>query len=168
MSTVTLDAREVSIPMATVTSLESVLGDESPRLLVDLGQETGEGLADAMTHGLGTEPNQLSMDRFWFEVSEFFSSRGWLTLEWEQPHPGVGLLRAKADSDNPFPDRFFAATLEGFISSVVGSRVVVMTVSDQEVPGEIVFAVGNAQTLSRLNEELNEAALALADALERV
>ncbi len=168
MSTATLDPQAVTIPLATVASLESVLGDESPRLLLDLGQETGEGLAAQMAQEIEHDLGGLPIDTFWAEVSDFFSSNGWMTLEWEQPHAGVGLLRAKTTSGNPFPDRFFAATLEGFISSVVGSRVVVMTVSDQETPGEYVFAVGSTDTLARLNDELHEAAQSLADALEAI
>ena len=167
LSSATLEPQEVRLPLSTVANLEHVLAEESPRLLADLGQETGEALASIDATSV-PNPNEGSVDGFWSDVSDFFSSRGWMSLSWEQPHPGIGLLRATSTSEHPVPEQFFAATLEGFLSSVIGSRVVVMTVSDAGDPGEVVFAVGNSRTLARLNEELEPAAASLAAALEQV
>lgn len=167
MANTTEGPDEVRLPLSTVSSLEAVLEEESPRLLLDLGQETGQRLSDILQAEHG-EPGDQSIQRFWSTLRTFFQERGWGELDVEQPHPGVGLIRTEPPEANNFPSRFFGATLGGFLSSVAGDRVAVTALDSEQGDARQLFAFGAPETISRLVAEVRHANGNVSQALERI
>ncbi|MGI9627356.1 MAG: hypothetical protein ACR2QM_11020 [Longimicrobiales bacterium] len=158
---------EVRLPLSTVSSLEAVLGEESPRLLLDLGREAGQLLSDALRAEEGEQDDQ-PIERFWSTLRAFFQERGWGDLDVEQPHPGVGLIRAEPPQESGFPARFFGATLGGLLSSVAGDRVAVTALEADQGDERQLFAFGAPDTISRFVAEVRHAEGNVPEALGRI
>lgn len=158
---------EVRLPLSTISSLEAVLDEESPRLLLDLGQETGQRLSDVLQAENGESGDQ-PISRFWSTLEAFFQERGWGKMDVDQPHPGVGLIRAEPPEADTFPARFFGATLAGLLSSVAGERVAVTALETTEADQTELFAFGAPDTISRLVREVRHADGDVTKALDRI
>jgi hypothetical protein len=98
---------ELALPVAGLAALrdalvETVGSDQAARALRRAGHAAGDAVFDAFAAGAlgagrGSEDaaaalRALPADRFWRKFAEFFASRGWGTIGFEDAHEGVGAL----------------------------------------------------------------------------
>ena len=130
--------REIAVPISIFGSLRSELEKEAGTLptihaLHHAGYEAGS--AAAASFGVGADVSNMGQSAFWARLSEFFSRRGWGTLEQSGMHAGIALLSstdwAEASpgaGDSEASCCFSTGFLSGLLSELAGGPVAVLEV----------------------------------------
>jgi hypothetical protein len=94
--------RFLQVPSALLSTVRTfVVGDREPMEAVtalrEIGYELGEEVYAALEERMdrdfaGTRWSELQPAEFWAATSQFFSDRGWGSLEFRDLHPAVGVL----------------------------------------------------------------------------
>jgi hypothetical protein len=102
MNATATSARFLQVPASLLGTVRRfVVGDREPldavTVLRQIGYELGEEVYDALQDRLtrdfsGSEWSALDPAEFWRAAAQFFSERGWGTLEFRDLHPAVGVL----------------------------------------------------------------------------
>jgi V4R domain-containing protein len=132
--------REIAVPVSVFGSLRSELEKEAGmlptvRALHQAGYQAGLAAAAEVNQEAGGDSFALSQDKFWSQLSGYFSNRGWGTLGHRASHPGVGILTstdwAEANGEDVKPDAscsFSTGFLSGMLSQLAGAPVAVLEV----------------------------------------
>lgn len=132
--------REIAVPISVFGSLRAELEHEAGmlptvRALHRAGYYAGLAAATTVNQETGGDSLALSQSGFWATLSEYFSGRGWGTMDHRAPHAGVGLLSspdwAEARTDEIRPDAscsFSAGFLSGLLSQLFGGAVAVLEI----------------------------------------
>ncbi|HUF49711.1 MAG TPA: V4R domain-containing protein [Longimicrobiales bacterium] len=130
---------ELALPVASLAALTDALmtrvgAEAAAQALREAGHAAGDALHRILTTS-GNDVAGMPADRFWQHLSRLFSSRGWGTFAFSQPHPGVGALdttdwfeaRPEAGAAQPCC-HFTTGVLANVLGTVAGSDVAVMEV----------------------------------------
>ena len=130
--------REIAVPVSIFGSLRSELEKEAGALptihaLHHAGYEAGA--AAAASFAVGGEVTNMGQSAFWARLSQFFSRRGWGTLQQSAGHAGIALL-SSPDWAEASPDAgdfeasccFSTGFLSGLLSELAGGPVAVLEV----------------------------------------
>src|SRR5688572_18994012 len=160
-------APELALPIASLTALTDALvarvGEEAAaQALREAGHAAGDALHRVLAGAEGADVAGMSADRFWQHLSRMFSSRGWGTLSFSQPHPGVGALdtqdwfEARAEADAPTPCcHFTTGVLANLLGRVAGSDVAVMEVECRSRGDQRCrFLIGGADAVYAIYERM--------------
>ena len=153
--------REIAVPVSIFGSLRSELEKEAGTIptihaLHHAGYEAGS--AAAASFALSGDVTNLGQQEFWARLSEFFSRRGWGTLEPSGKHPGVAFL-SSPDWAEASPDAgdseasccFSTGFLSGLLSELAGGPLAVLEVDCRARGDEVCrFAFGSEVTIHDL------------------
>ena len=130
--------REIAVPISIFTSLRSALEKEAGALptihaLHHAGYEAGA--AAAASFAGADDVTGMEQSAFWAKFTDFFSRRGWGTLDRSGEHRAIALLSspdwAEASLDAGDSDStccFSAGFLSGLLSELAGGPVAVLEV----------------------------------------
>ena len=132
--------REIAVPVSVFGALRTELAKEAGTLptvhaLHHAGYQAGTEAAATLAGGENDGAATLAQDAFWQKLSEFFSQRGWGTLNHDSAHQAVGLLSsadwAEANGGEVEPDAscfFSTGFLSGLLSELASGPVAVLEV----------------------------------------
>jgi hypothetical protein len=130
--------REIAVPISIFSSLHNALEKEAGALptihaLQHAGYEAGTAAAASFA-GAG-DVTGMGQSAFWAKLTDFFSRRGWGTLDQSGEHRAISLLSsadwAEASLDAVDSDSscyFSAGFLSGLLSELAGGPVAVLEV----------------------------------------
>lgn len=163
--------REIALPAGVFNTLCRELEGAAGRLhavhaLHDNGHRAGLEASVALQREAGGGARSLGKDAFWRRLSEYFSKRGWGTLEHASVHPAVGILLsrdwAEAEVDDPSEQAscsFSSGYLSGILSELAGGPIAVLEVSCRARGDETcAFAFGSEAAIHDLYGRLLEGA----------
>lgn len=139
MSTTSGAPREVALPVAVFEALRAEIEKdagtlETVRAMHHAGYRAGLAAALSVNREAGGDAFDLSVPGFWTHLSNYFSKRGWGTLEHQAAHPGVGIL-SSGDWAESSPGAGSEAgcgvssgLLSGLLSQLAGGAVAVLEV----------------------------------------
>lgn len=161
-------SHDVILPAHALRHLREALRDETDALsaihaLHSAGFACGDDLYEQFVAETGGA--RLGGGRFWSSLSDFFSSRGWGSLEHRAVHPGVGVL-ASADwaesrgAEESQPScAFTAGLLSSFLTRAAGGGIAVLETSCRaRGDAECAFAFGSEEAIHRLYGHLLDGA----------
>ncbi len=157
--------REIAVPVSIFGSLRSELEKEAGALptihaLHHAGYEAGA--AAAASFAVGGDVANMGQSAFWARLSEFFSHRGWGTLEQSGEHAGIALL-SSPDWAEASPDAgdseasccFSTGFLSGLLSELAGGPLAVLEVDCRARGDEqCCFAFGSEVAIHDLDGHL--------------
>jgi predicted hydrocarbon binding protein len=158
--------RDVTLPAEALPALRATLGAEvgpvvALQALQAAGYRAGEIVHERLAAVLGGDTASVADARFWPALSEFFSERGWGSLDHSRPHPAVGLLSSPdcAEADVAEERRpscsFTAGILGGVLSRAAGGPIAVLQVACRAAGDDAcTFAFGSEATIQTLYEAL--------------
>ena len=132
--------REIAVPVSVFGSLRTELSREAGTLptvhaLHNAGYQAGTEAAATLAAAAKSGSATLGQDLFWAKLAEFFSKRGWGTLEHASAHRAIGILSsldwAEATNGGGDPDAscfFSTGFLSGLLSETAGGPVAVLEV----------------------------------------
>lgn len=155
--------REIAVPVSVFGALRTELAKEAGTLptvhaLHHAGYQAGTDAAATLAANSSDGAAALGQDTFWAKLSEFFTHRGWGTLEHDSAHEAVGLLSstdwAEANSDDVDPEAscfFSTGFLSGLLSELAGGPVAVLEVACRtRGEGACRFAFGSESAIHDL------------------
>ena len=142
MTTPSGASREVAIPVAVFEALRTEIEEdvgtlETVRALHHAGYRAGLVAGLAMNKAAGGDALNLSPASFWSHLSDYFSKRGWGSLEHRAAHPGVGVVsssdwaESSSGKENDSGCGVSSGLLSGLLSQLVGEAVAVLEVRCQ-------------------------------------
>lgn len=162
MSTTSGAPREVALPVSVFEALraefEKDVGTlETVRALHHAGYRAGLQAAASVNRDAGGDAFGLTSPGFWAHLSDYFSKRGWGTLEHRRVHPGVGILSSSdwAESSTGGGSEagcgVSAGLLSGLLSQLAGGAVAVLEVQCRSRGDERCdFAFGSETAIHEL------------------
>lgn len=159
--------REIAVPISIFRSLRSALEKEAGALptihaLHQAGYESGAAAAASFA---GTsDVSSMAQSAFWTKLTDFFSRRGWGTLDRSGEHSAIALLSspdwAEASPDGGDSESscsFSTGFLSGLLSELAGGPVAVLEV-DCRARGDnrCCFAFGSEVAIHDLYGHLLE------------
>jgi hypothetical protein len=159
--------REIGVPISIFRSLRSALEKEAGALptihaLHHAGYEAGTAAAASFA---GTDDvTGMAQAAFWTKLTDFFSRRGWGTLDRTGDHSAIALLsspdwaEASVDGgDSESSCSFSTGFLSGLLSELAGGPVAVLEVDCRARGDELCrFAFGSEVAIHDLYSHLLE------------
>ena len=155
--------REIAVPVSMFGSLRAELEKEAGTLptvhaLHHAGYAAGVAAAPSLSENGDADSRGLGEHAFWSKLSDFFSQRGWGTLQHERRHRAVGLLTstdwAEGSAAEGGPDascHFSTGFLSGILSELAGGPVAVLEVACRMRGGRACrFAFGSEGAIHEL------------------
>ena len=163
--------REIAVPVSVFESLRIELGKEAGTLptvhaLHQAGYQAGAAAASSLDGDDDEGSSAMGQEAFWAWLADFFSKRGWGTLQHLPAHAGVGILsssdwaEASESQIDPGASCFFSTGfLSGLLSELAGGPVAVLEVGCRTRGGAACqFAFGSEGTIHDLYGRLLDGA----------
>lgn len=156
--------REIALPAAGLTILREALRDEAgPVATVNALHAAGFRSGEGIWGDLGADLGAMSGSDFWRGVGDWFSRRGWGSLEFEAIHEAVGRLSSSdwAEAENGEERQPCCAFTAGLLSSLLthaadGEIAVVETACRSRGDSECHWVFGSEATVHALYASLLE------------
>ena len=131
--------REVALPVTVFEALRAEVENgagtlETVRAMHHAGYTAGLSAAFMINREAGGDAFALASEPFWRLLSNYFSTRGWGTLEHRAAHPGIGVLssgdwaESSAGAGSEAGCSVSAGLLSGILSQLAGDAVAVLEV----------------------------------------